>query len=916
MKTINILLITLLIAAPVIASEPENYDKINQSFDGAINATYIVVCGSWLNTYKGNTDTREVNASDSDGIVVSMSIETSPVPTSGSITLQNFVAATTVGETATGDVVVSADVPAGIYQVTVTAINDDAEPKEGTCSFNVDVDPFLTIGEVQGVVADSDFGTSHTSPYEGEYVAVQGVIYEKTQEYRSSGGAYYGFFIQNTPAQADGDPKSSDGIFVFHYQYPTLLVDGGGFFFPEIGDEVVLRGQVQERYNNTRFNNPRLAKVVRNNVDLDAEIPAFVANPPAAIVDNTSYDDIQDAYRYWERREGMRGQVPAGSTVLNGRDVFASSFDSEIWVARPDSLIAQRSEVYERRAFRDMHLLDDIPTAGFDNDNPYRILIGSFGIKAATDDTTSLLTPARTFDVLKNEPIGGVYFNFGKYSIQVEEQIQLEHGVDPSQNNPPQIFDRQFEYTVVTYNVKNLYDYYDDPFDGCDFNDPENPGCPLGDPTPDVTPPYDYVPPSDPAYQVRLNEIAQQIIHDLHSPDVILTQEVEDQDVCTTSAGAYTCPDPNEAVNNLDGKPDILQELATVISANGGPTYEAAFDRDGADDRGIISAYLYRTDRVELLPALADDPVLGSDPQVNYPYSEALPYNSDVQNPKALNALLPDFVGGSTDGDNVFTRPPQVGLFRLWRDGIGGSVFTDVYITNNHFSSGPDSRVDQRTEQANYNTAIVAALQAVDPDVYVSVGGDLNVYPRPDDPFLPPYTSDQLAGLYNQGMINLWDVQLAESPVSTYGYIYQGQAQTLDQMFVTPSWMTEFVRANSAHINSDFPADYPSDSEGPRGTSDHDPLSATYSMLPTLDRLEALLYYLESMGDIYGNNTLMIMINRLDRTRKFETAGKLDAYADQLYAFASQAQDFVPDQMTQKAADVLAQTALQLVSLP
>jgi hypothetical protein len=140
--------------------------------------------------------------------------------------------------------------------------------------------------------------------------------------------------------------------------------------------------------------------------------------------------------------------------------------------------------------------------------------------------------------------------------------------------------------------------------------------------------------------------------------------------------------------------------------------------------------------------------VLGGNPQVVYP-TEPLPYNTDVQNPKALNAVLPDYALPGADGVNVFTRPPQVGLFRVWRDGMGASVFTDVYVSDNHFSSGPDGRVAQRTEQAIYNAAIVAALQQADPEVYVSVGGDLNVYPRPDDPFPPPGTSDQLAALYN-----------------------------------------------------------------------------------------------------------------------------------------------------------------------
>jgi len=765
-------------------------------------------------------------------------------------------------------------------------------------------DPLITIGEVQGVVGDSDSGTSHSSPYVGTEVAVQGVVYEKTQEYRSSGGAYYGFFMQNTAAEADGDPNSSDGIFVFLYTYPTLPVWGGGYYEPQIGDELVILATVEERFGNTRLNFANLLEVVRTGVEVDAEIPAFDVNPPASITDDTTFDDTQDANRYWERHEGMRGQIPAGSVVLNGRDVFASTFDSEVWVARPDSLIAQMSDPYERRSFRDIHPLDDIPTVGFDNDNPYRILMGTFGVKAWADDTTALLAPAGTFDTLTNAPVGGVYYNFGKYSIQVDEQIQLSDGADPSQNNPPVAPDRDFEYSVVVFNVENLYDFVDDPFDGCDFQG--NSGCPG------VSPPFDYAPSSDAVYQARLAEIAQQIISDLHSPDIILAQEAEDQDICTVTAGVYECG----TTNNADGKPDTLQELATVIASLGGPTYDAAYDRDGADDRGIVSGYLFRTDRVELLPAMADDPVLGSSPTVVYdhPGADPLPYNYDIQNPKALNAVLPDFVTGSTDGDNVFTRPPQVALFRIWRDGGGASIFQDVYISNNHFSSGPDRRVDQRTEQAAYNAAIVEALQTVNPQVFVGVGGDLNVYPRPDDPFPTPNESDQLSALYEVPMTNLWNIMVSQDPVSAYSYVYQGQAQTLDQFFVSPRWLSELNQARMSHINADFPADY--DGDGPRGTSDHDPVFSTYNLLPTLDRLEALVLYYDANGLITGNNTTRILLDRIERARRFHENGKNDAYMSQLQAFIDQVYDFTPRFITQEAADALATEAALLMSLP
>ena len=56
----------------------------------------------------------------------------------------------------------------------------------------------------------------------------------------------------------------------------------------------------------------------------------------------------------------MRGRVPAGALVTGGRDVFASTADSEVWVIRGDSPVAQRASAYARRVFRDAHPLDDL----------------------------------------------------------------------------------------------------------------------------------------------------------------------------------------------------------------------------------------------------------------------------------------------------------------------------------------------------------------------------------------------------------------------------------------------------------------------------------------------------------------------------------------------------------------------------
>jgi uncharacterized protein len=527
------------------------------------------------------------------------------------------------------------------------------------------------------------------------------------------------------------------------------------------------------------------------------------------------------------------------------------------------------------------------------------------GLKATLNDSTALVAPARTYDTVNNAPSGGLYYSFSKYQIMIEEQLDLTQGVDPALNNPVQAFDRVEEYSVVTFNMENLYDYRDDPFDGCDFAG--NSGCPG------VSPPFDYVPASEEAYLTRLYDIAEQIVTDMHSPDIIMTQEIEDQDICTLSGDMVVCG----TTNNADGSPDPLQDLAVAILSLGGPLYDSAYDRDGADDRGIVSAYLFRSDRVEVLPADMDHPVLGSMPTVEY-RADGLAYNYDVQNPKAFNAVLPADVDRSTgtDGSNVFTRPPQVGFFRIWRDMIGYSVFTDVYLLDNHFSSTPTGRVGQRTEQALYNAAIVDALEMAFGDPRVVVGGDLNVYPRPDDPFFPGdllFPSDQLGPLYDQGLTNLWDVMVADVPVAAFSYNFQGQTQTLDQLFNNTKMLDDLIQVRAAHINADFPADY--DGDGARGTSDHDPSVARFTALPDLERLMDLVVYYQMSGDITGRVTARILLFHLKQAGLLLERGDLQGYMDQLTAFINQTRGFTPVFIDQLASDALVYEAQLLLGM-
>jgi uncharacterized protein len=132
-------------------------------------------------------------------------------------------------------------------------------------------------------------------------------------------------------------------------------------------------------------------------------------------------------------------------------------------------------------------------------------------------------------------------------------------------------------------------------------------------------------------------------------------------------------------------------------------------------------------------------------------------------------------------------------------------------------------------------SALAVALHQAGPNARVVVGGDLNLYPRPDDPFLPPAEpSDQLGPLYDGWLTHLWDRLVETAPASVYSHVYEGQAQTLDHLFVSPALLAGLVEVRAAHLNADWPKPEPGDpppaeNAPPRAASDHDPLVARFA---------------------------------------------------------------------------------------
>ncbi len=104
------------------------------------NQPVVASCGGPLSTIVGTAATAKVTASDADGRVTSIAIDSvTPSPAPGSIALGDLVPAPATGGQASANVTVDASTPVGSYAVTVSASNDDPAPQTATCTLTVNV---------------------------------------------------------------------------------------------------------------------------------------------------------------------------------------------------------------------------------------------------------------------------------------------------------------------------------------------------------------------------------------------------------------------------------------------------------------------------------------------------------------------------------------------------------------------------------------------------------------------------------------------------------------------------------------------------------------------------------------------------------------------------------------------------------
>ncbi|HEY0953252.1 MAG TPA: ExeM/NucH family extracellular endonuclease [Roseateles sp.] len=160
----------------------------------------------------GAASSFSVSASDTDSRV-NLATVVGTLPSG--ITLGSFTAASAEGAAATQAFNVSASLSGGSYTVNLKWDNDEAQT--ASCSFKVNVAGYVTIPAIQGSGAKS--------PMDGATVTTGGIVTKLINN---------GFYLQDP--DGDGDPTTSDGIFVFTSTAPTVAV----------GDKITLSGKVAE----------------------------------------------------------------------------------------------------------------------------------------------------------------------------------------------------------------------------------------------------------------------------------------------------------------------------------------------------------------------------------------------------------------------------------------------------------------------------------------------------------------------------------------------------------------------------------------------------------------------------------------------------------------------------------------------
>ncbi|MEL3905870.1 MAG: endonuclease/exonuclease/phosphatase family protein [Treponema sp.] len=582
-------------------------------------------------------------------------------------------------------------------------------------------------------------GTGHESPLKDKPVQdVPGIVTAITY----SKGQPSGFYMQDP--EGDGNPASSDALYVYC----------GAEAFPaglNTGDLVTVSGTVTEfayKPKNAPLEDLPVTQITAPAVRLlssnhalppPIELKAAQFEKPVFLDDLTRLNPDAEALDFYESLEGMR------VCVTNPR-VVAAPYNGTHYIAPADAqgFSVRGGMMYNSYA----------ATA--------RLCLYPKKCFARLSDAGVASPLPSIGDSYRGTITGILGYGYGNYQIEPAEPLPplIRSAVWPETSSA--LFSPQ-ALNLVSYNLENF-----------SYGNTKKSHS------------------SKKTAAERAAAFAGQLITGMKAPDLICLIEVQDDSGEKKDDGVVSA---RKTLDLLTAELEKRRPGAGYKAVAINPT--EGMD-GGAPGANIRCAYLYRSDRLELVP---DRDGKNNSRAATQAEIDAGGLNL-IQNPARIGLGNPAF---------KHTRKSLAAHFRF-KTGINGGK--DFFVINNHLTSkrgdgkiwGRNQPVIRSSEvkrhrQAEAVAAFIKSITAVRPDAVIISAGDYNDF----------WFSKTIDIFKAAGMHNAIEV-LPEH--DRYTYVYDGHSQTLDNIMVTRN--VRIAHVDILHVNAELPQK--------ERLSDHDPI--------------------------------------------------------------------------------------------
>ena len=454
------------------------------------------------------------------------------VDTSGTLTFTGGLAGSqTISVTVNGDTEVESDETFTVVLENLVGATVDISDSIGTGTI---LNDDIAVAEIFAIQ-----GAGGASPFVGSTV--------RTESNVVTGVSSAGFTMQTPDARDDGNPLTSNGIYVFTGGAPSC--DDGGMPRPvAVGDLVDVEGPVVEYFEFTEFSGGTQAITCTGSGQAMPTAVVFEIGSPDGDIPSRDplapyCGEIDAEMNNFECLEGMLVSIPDG-IVTKGNQRFGGDPYGPVHIG-PHGVRSLREPGVRFGNAIEAGLNDN---AGIWDGNP-EILEMDANMLGAVPSTTELVGGARF------SATGVVAFSFGDYELwPTQLAIDQASNVLPRPVRPR---NDDAELSIGSFNVLRLCNTLDDepnPTYECDGNS----SGPGGEPT-------------QAELDAKIAQLGTYIVDVLRSPDVLGVQEVETQ--------------------------AVLQELADWIAVQKGVVYSAHLV-EGNDGGGIDNGFLVKTNRI------------------------------------------------------------------------------------------------------------------------------------------------------------------------------------------------------------------------------------------------------------------------------------------------------------------------------